>query len=169
METVATRWQMVPTSVLAAEGIYPTLLEENKERNLNIPTRSNMVKTSDVEISEIVGKLLAMDAQSRKLIRELIDRLSNWAVRYVGVKGQKLAFSHDPDKLVQCGCACRCRLLKRLHFRKFHDENLSVRLNNFEQELFHFVHFHRLITENAQICKTQIWAKFIIDKFSILK
>lgn len=68
---------MVPTSVLAAEGIYPTLLEENKERNLNIPTRSNMVKTSDVEISETVGKLLAMDAQSRKLIRELIDRLSN--------------------------------------------------------------------------------------------
>lgn len=77
METVATRWQMVPTSVLAAEGIYPTLLEENKERNLNIPTRSNMVKTSDGEISETVGKLLAMDAQSRKLIRELIDRLSN--------------------------------------------------------------------------------------------
>lgn len=68
---------MVPTSVLAAEGIYPALLEENKEMNLNIPTRSNMVKTSDVEISETVGKLLAMDAQSRKLIRELIDRLSN--------------------------------------------------------------------------------------------
>lgn len=68
---------MVPTSVLAAEGIYPALLEENKERNLNIPTRSNMVKTSDVEISETVGKLLAMDAQSRKLIRVLIDRLSN--------------------------------------------------------------------------------------------
>lgn len=68
---------MVPTSVLAAEGIYPALLEENKEMNLNIPTRSNMVKTSDVEISEIVGKLLAMDAQSRKLIRVLIDRLSN--------------------------------------------------------------------------------------------
>lgn len=68
---------MVPTSVLAAEGIYPALLEENKEMNLNIPTRSNMVKTSDVEISETVGKLLAMDAQSRKLIRVLIDRLSN--------------------------------------------------------------------------------------------
>ena len=51
--------------------------EAERGRCTNIPACTDTGEITDRDMSETIDKLLAMDAQSRQLVRDLIDRLSN--------------------------------------------------------------------------------------------
>lgn len=67
-----------PATVVTAESPRPPgRADALQESRSIVPAHTNRRKTSDGDMAETLEKLLSMDEQSRKLVQELIDRLSN--------------------------------------------------------------------------------------------